>query len=203
MMGTVAAPAVLEIAIFPLRTLLYPDGLLPLKVFEQRYLDMTKVCIRDDRPFGVCLIRDGTEVGVPAIPYPVGCTARIAEWDMPHLGLFHLKCQGESGFRIEEQWTAKSGLICAHVSLLPEPAPMNLPPEYESLAELLAKIVDKFGAERFPSPRRLNDAGWVAFRLAEVLPLELELKQQLLESSDPLARLDRLKEFLQSRSVVV
>ena len=202
-MGAVASPAVLEIAIFPLRTLLYPDGVLPLKVFEQRYLDMTKACIRDDHPFGVCLIRDGAEVGAPAVPYTIGCTARISEWDMPHLGLFQLKCRGESGFRIQEQWIAKNGLIQAQVTLLPEPVSMTLPPEYESLAELLSKIVEKFGAERFPSPPRLDDAAWVAFRLAEVLPLELEFKQQLLESSDPLARLDRLKEFLQSRSVVV
>lgn len=202
-MDATPAPGTLEIAIFPLRTLLYPEGVLPLKVFEQRYLDMTKVCIRDDRPFGVCLIRDGTEVGAPAVPYPIGCTARIAEWDMPHLGLFHLKCLGESSFRMIEQWTAKNGLIQAQVTLLPAPAPLSLPAEYESLAELLSKIIEKFGAERFPSPPRLDDAAWVAYRLAEVLPLELEFKQQLLESTDAFARLEQLKGFLQTRSVVV
>ncbi|HTS52418.1 MAG TPA: LON peptidase substrate-binding domain-containing protein, partial [Burkholderiales bacterium] len=88
--------ATLEIPIFPLGTVLYPGGLLPLRIFEQRYLDMTKSCIRDNAPFGVCLIREGTEVGAAAAPYAVGCTARIAQWDIPHLGLFHLVAHGES-----------------------------------------------------------------------------------------------------------
>ncbi len=92
-----------------------PAGLLPLKIFEQRYLDMTKVCIRDDAPFGVCLIRDGAEVGAPAVPHPVGCTARIAEWDMPHLGLFQLVCKGEQVFRILEHWTLRAG-CCTRTS---------------------------------------------------------------------------------------
>ena len=81
-------PASREIPIFPLSTVLFPGGLLPLRIFEQRYLEMTKTCIRDLTPFGVCLIREGQEVGAPAVPHGVGCTARILQWDMPHLGLF-------------------------------------------------------------------------------------------------------------------
>ena len=80
----------LEIPIFPLRCVLFPGGLLPLKIFEQRYLDMTKACIRDASPFGVCLLREGAEVGAPAVPHAIGCTALIQQWDMPHLCLFHL-----------------------------------------------------------------------------------------------------------------
>jgi Lon protease-like protein len=192
-----------EIAIFPLRTVLLPGGALPLKIFEQRYLDMTKVCIRDDVPFGVCLIRDGAEVGAAAVPYPVGCTARISEWDMPHLGLFQLACRGEQVFRIVEHWTLKSGLLRAQVDLMQLPAPATLPGEYQSLAELLERIIDKFGAERFPAPVQLDDGDWVACRLAEVLPLEMEFKQALLEANGPLQRLGMLSEFLRSRSVVV
>jgi hypothetical protein len=192
-----------EIAIFPLRTVLFPGGQLPLRIFEQRYLDMTKVCIRDDQPFGVCLIRDGGEVGAPALPYPVGCTARIAEWDMPHLGLFQLACCGEQVLRIVEHWTLKSGLLRAQVDLMPVPDPTTLPGEYDSLAELLQRVIDKFGAERFPAPVQLDDGDWVACRLAEVLPLEIEFKQALLEANGPLQRLGMLSEFLRSRSVVV
>jgi Lon protease-like protein len=192
-----------EIAIFPLRTVLFPGGQLPLKIFEQRYLDMTKVCIRDNAPFGVCLIRDGVEVGAPAVPYPIGCSARIAEWDMPHLGVFHLACRGERVFRILEQWTLKNGLLQAHVQLRELPAPLALPPEHRPLAELLQKIMDRFGSERFPAPVQLEDADWVACRLAEVLPAEMEFKQRLLESEGPLERCVLLSEFLSSRSVVV
>ena len=192
-----------EIAIFPLRTVLFPGGLLPLKIFEQRYLDMTKVCIRDSAPFGVCLIRDGVEVGAPALPHSIGCSARIAEWDMPHLGLFELSCQGEQVFRILEHWTLKSGLLQAHVELMRLPVPLTLPGEYQSLRELLERIIDKFGAERFPAPMQLDDGDWVACRLADVLPLEMEFKQALLEANGPLERLGMLSEFLRSRSVVV
>jgi Lon protease-like protein len=193
----------MELALFPLRTVLFPGGVLPLKIFEQRYLEMTKNCIRDASPFGVCLIRDGAEVGAPAVPHPVGCSARIAEWDMPHLGLFHLVCNGEQIFRIVEHWTQKNGLMRALVELRDPPLPYALPAEYSGLGELLGKIIDKFGEERFPAPVQLDDADWVAWRLTEVLPIELELKQQLLEAHDAVPRLEQLKLFLESRSVVL
>lgn len=193
----------LQIPIFPLTTVLYPEGLLPLRIFEQRYLDMTKVCIRDNSVFGVCLIREGLEVGTPALPHDIGCTARISEWDMPHLGLFQLRTQGEMVFRIQEHWTTKSGLIQAQVQLENPLQPEPLPGEYAELAELLQKIMAKLGAERFPSPARLDDATWVAHRLAELLPLETEVKQRLLESREPVEALSEVKTYLQSKQVVV
>ena len=193
----------LEIPIFALRTVLFPGGLLPLKIFEQRYLDMTKICIRDGTPFGVCLIRDGDEVGAPAVPYTVGCTARIAEWEVPHLGLFHLLCRGESVFRIVEHWSAKNGLLHALVELRDAPPPQQLAPAHQPLADLLERIIDKVGSDRFPTPVLLEDADWVASRLTEVLPLEPELKQQMLESRDLEARLEQLRLFLQSQPAVL
>jgi len=195
--------ATLEIPIFPLGTVLYPGGLLPLRIFEQRYLAMTKACIRDDTSFGVCLIREGAEVGAAAMPHPVGCTARIAQWDMPHLGLFHLNTLGDRVFRILEQWTAKSGLVQAQVELDDPPAPLPLPQEYEELGALLERIIAKVGAARFPSPARLDLAGWVGYRLAELLPLELDTKQRLLEGRDPVAALREVKSYLQSRQIVL
>ncbi|HXX11667.1 MAG TPA: LON peptidase substrate-binding domain-containing protein [Burkholderiales bacterium] len=196
-------PATLEIPIFPLGTVLYPGGLLPLRIFEQRYLAMTKSCIRDDTPFGVCLIREGAEVGAAAVPHAVGCTARIAQWDMPHLGLFQLSTQGDCVFRILEQWTAKGGLVQAQVELDDPPVPLPLPQEYEELGALLERIIAKIGASRFPSPTRLDLAGWVAYRLAELLPLELDTKQRLLEGRDPIAALREVKGFLQSRQIAL
>jgi uncharacterized protein len=191
----------MEIPIFPLRTVLFPGGLLPLKIFEQRYLDMTKECIRDSSPFGVCLIRDGGEVGAPAVPYPVGCTARITEWDMPHLGMFHLLCCGESVFRITEHWVGKNGLAHAVVELRPAPASMALPQEHQALADLLRKIIDKLGKTNFPSPVMLDDADWVCSRLIEALPLEPEFKQRMLELGDISARLNEIGAILQDRRV--
>lgn len=192
----------IEIPIFPLRTVLFPGGMLPLRIFEQRYLDMTKACIRDASPFGVCLLREGAEVGAPAVPFPVGCTALIEDWEMPHLGLFHLTCRGASVFRIAEHWNTRTGLIRGAVDIAEAPSPLALPAAHQPLADLLRKIIDKAGEERFPPPLRLDDADWVAFRLAEVLPLEPEFKQRLLETPDQVARLQQLGELLANPTVV-
>jgi uncharacterized protein len=192
-----------EIHLFPLGTVLFPDGLLPLKIFEQRYLEMTKVCIRDAAPFGVCLIREGVEVGSPALPYQIGCTARIAEWDMPHLGMFHLMCRGEAVFRVVEHWTGRNGLVSAVVEEREPAAAVALPDACGELGALLRRIIDKVGTESFPAPFRLDDAQWVGCRLAEALPLEPEFKQELLEIADPLERLARLQDLLKDKSVTI
>jgi Lon protease-like protein len=137
------------------------------------------------------------------VPYAIGCTARIAEWDMPHLGLFHLATRGEQVFRILEQWTAKSGLVQAQIELDEPVPPLPLPAEFNSLALMLEKIIAKVGAERFPTPKQLDEAAWVAYRLAEVLPMEADIKQRLLEARDPLAALSEVKGFLEARQVAL
>lgn len=191
-----------ELPIFPLGTVLFPRGLLPLRIFEQRYLDMIKRCIRDESAFGVCLIREGGEVGTRAVPHLIGCTAKIAQWDMPHLGLFQILCQGGSVFRILGQRLGANGLLHADVELLPEPGRVPVPEHLQALASLLRTVIDKIGAERFPEPLALDDAAWVAHRLAECLPLEPITRQELLEQQ-PLAALERMKLFLQSNSVAL
>jgi Lon protease-like protein len=183
-----------EIFIFPLNTVLYPDGVLPLKVFEQRYIEMTKACLRDERPFGVCLIREGREVGTAAVPEPIGCLATIESWDMPQLGLFHLVARGGRRFRIREMRVAPNHLISASVEPIP---PDDAAREVDSLCrEVLQAIVGKVGAERFPAPLRYDDAAWVGYRLAEVLPLDAAVKQGLLELTDAGERLERLRSLL-------
>jgi hypothetical protein len=193
----------IEIPLFPLRTVLYPAGRLPLKVFEQRYLDLTKNCIRDDSVFGVCLIREGSEVGTPATPWATGCTARIQEWDMPHLGMFHLLCQGESVFHTVEHWSAANGLLWGRVEVREPEIEVALPADQQHLAQLLRKIIDKVGAEHFPAPAALHDANWVAYRLAEVLPMDPEIKQMILEAPRTEDRLVALNEFLRTQRVVL
>jgi hypothetical protein len=190
----VATAPVHETFIFPLHTVLYPEGVLPLKVFEQRYLEMTKACLRDARPFGVCLIREGREVGTAAVPEPVGCFATIESWDMPQPGLFHLLARGGGRFRIRETRVASNHLITATVDPIPPDAGAH---EVEPLCrKVLQAIIDKVGGERFPSPLRLEDAAWVGYRLAEVLPLDPRAKQELLELTDAAARLERLRALL-------
>jgi Lon protease-like protein len=188
-----------KIHIFPLNTVLYPDGVLPLKVFEQRYIEMTKACLRDSLPFGVCLIREGREVGAPAVPEPVGCLATIERWDMPQLGVFQLLTRGGGRFRIREMQVAPNHLITALVDPI---APDSAADEVDPLCrEVLAAIIEKVGAERFPAPARLDDAAWVGYRLAEILPLDARVKQELLEITDAGRRLARLRGLLEKQGL--
>ena len=183
-----------EISLFPLNTVLYPGGVLPLKVFEQRYIEMTKSCLRDNVPFGVCLIREGPEVGTAALPARVGCLATIAQWDMPQLGLFHLITRGGQRFRVRETRVAPNQLISARVEMLPPDAPGG---EVDTLCgEILKTIIEKVGAGHFPAPLALDDAAWVSYRLAEVLPIGTAEKQELLELEDTHERFQRLRQFL-------
>ena len=188
-----------QVHIFPLNTVLFPGGLLPLKVFEQRYIEMTKVCIRETRPFGVCLIKEGREVGTPAVPQEVGCLARITQWDMPQLGVFHLTTEGTQRFRIVHSTVGKNGLISAAIETLP-PDP-EVAPTDQLCGEVLKAIIEKIGAAHFPAPHRFDDAAWVGYRLSEVLPISLDAKQQLLQLGDPETRLARLREMLSQQGV--
>ena len=171
----------MEMPIFPLGTVLFPGGVLPLKIFEQRYLEMTKACVRDGTPFGVCLIREGKEVGAPAVPSGIGCIARIREWDMPQLGIFLIISEGTGRFRLGPTRVERSGLLVGEVEPLPMPEDSPRPPEFERCVDMLKVIVEKIGEDKLPSPPRYDDASWVAYRLAEFLPLESPARQRLLE----------------------
>lgn len=189
-------PTVIEIPIFPLGTVLYPAGKLALRIFEPRYVDMTKACIRDNSVFGVCLIKAGFEAGTPAIPSDIGCSARIVEWDVPNPGLFDLQSQGESVFRLLERRTRPDGLIIGTIEYLDPPDPMSLPERFEPLQQLLTDLIKEIGEDNFAKPARLDDAAWVGYRLAELLPVSPERKQKLLEANDPLAVLQDIETML-------
>lgn len=191
-----------EVAIFPLNTVLFPGGLLPLKIFEQRYLDMTRDCLRDNAPFGVFLIRDGAEVGAPATCEEIGCIAAIIEWEMLQLGIFQLLTQGQDKARILQRRVENNGLVRGEVELLPAEAPIPLSPQFQRCAEILKMIIEKNGAQFFPQPQRYGDALWVGYRLAEVLPMEITNRQKLLELADPGERIRIVDELLQQGFVV-
>ncbi len=190
MSAPATAAARRHIPLFPLGTVLFPGGLLPLKIFEQRYLDMTKACLRDNQPFGVCLIREGREVGVPAAPESVGCLATIEQWEMPNSSMFHLLARGGERFRIVETTVAPDGLISGEVEMLPPAAPCN--PDAECVA-LLKRVIDQVGAEHFPQPIRLDDGVWVAYRLVDMLNLPTGFKQRVLKVNTVADILDELK----------
>ncbi len=186
--------------IFPLGTVLFPGAALPLKIFEQRYIEMTKTCLRDDRPFGVCLIREGREVGDPAVPQSIGCLAKIEQWDMPQMGLFHLLSRGTERFRLVESRVAKNGLITGVIERLPpEEASADVD---DTCRRVLEVIIERMDVSAFPKPFQLDDASWVGFRLAEVLPLDMRIKQELLEMTDAAQRLARIRTLLVEEGLI-
>ena len=191
----------MRIPIFPLHTVLFPGGFLPLKVFEQRYIEMTKVCLKESRPFGVCLIREGQEVGATATPENVGCLATIKEWDMQQLGMFQLKTAGVRRFQIDSRETAANGLISAEVTLLPDEPEIAASAESEACAKMLRVIVDQVGVDKFLAPLRYEDPSWIGYRLTELLPIKLTTRQRLLEINDAQLRLQTLLVFLKKQGL--
>jgi len=195
------ATAALRVPIFPLHTVLFPGGLLPLRVFEARYMDMTRDCLRHEQPFGVCLIHEGKEVGEPAIPEPVGSLASVTEWDMQQPGILNLKTRGGQRFRILERETGPQGLISAGIELIPSEETVAVPEEFAACVRLLRMVVANQGAPVFAEPHAFDDAAWVGYRLTEILPVPLIAKQKILELTDSLARLSVLQRFLESRGL--
>ena len=171
--------------------MLFPGGRLPLRIFEQRYLEMIKVAIKDQSPFGVCLIREGAEVGGPATPAEVGTLARITTWDMPQLGVLHITTRGEQRFRIRSRTVQPDGLARAAVDVLREERDEPVPQALASLVGLLERVIEQH-PELLEHPHRLDSCAWVGARLVELLPLPLEAKQALLELDDARERLERL-----------
>jgi uncharacterized protein len=184
-----------DLPLFPLNTVLFPGGRLPLRIFEQRYMDMAKACLRDGSPFGVCLIREGREVGLPALPTEVGTLARIGNWDMPQLGMLHVTALGERRFRIVERRVQKDGLAVASIQTIEEETDAPVPESCSGCVKLLERVIEQQGG-LFEPPHRLDSAAWVSARLAEILPLPLPTKQELLELSDARVRIERLNALL-------
>ncbi len=189
-----------DIPLFPLGTVLYPGGLLPLKIFEQRYVDMTKACLRDSTPFGVCLIREGHEVGAPAAPHAVGCLAHIEQWDVPHPNLFAILARGGGRFRILGASVGTNGLIAGRIEMLPEPTRPDTVDR--ACQEVLRLAIERAGADSVPGPIRLDDAVWVSYRLAEILPITPVEKQALLELDDTEARMTQLHQLLLNHGII-
>ncbi len=179
--------------------MLFPEGRLALRIFEMRYMDMAKACLRDNSPFGVCAIREGTEVGAPATPHDIGTLARIGDWEMPQLGLLQVIAHGERRFRILERRVEPNGLQRARVELLPPERDAPVPASCVLCSRLLERVIEQ-QPDALPGPHRLDSCAWVAARLVELLPLPLHAKQELLALSDVVTRLERLTALLRSRA---
>jgi len=195
-------PALVQLPLFPLHTVLFPGGPLPLRIFEPRYLEMVSRCLKTDCGFGVCLISSGSEVGGAAQTHAVGTVARITDWHRRHDGLLGVTAIGERRFRISSVAVQANQLAVAEVELLPDEAAAELPDPYLGLTHLLGELLDKAGHHYAAVPKRFADASWVGFRLAELLPLSMARKQYLLELTDPLERLQQLYRLLEGVNIL-
>ena len=214
----------MRVALFPLSTVLFPQGVLPLRVFEARYLDMVRDCMRDGTLFGVCLITDAraSEVSRTTALAPVGCLARIDAWDMKQLGLLHIRAVGQDRFRLLRTETQADGLVRGEVELIDPDDDAPVAPEHRPCAELLARILDDLRAQfeqrrsaedapdqdealtRFPfaEPFHMDSSAWVSNRLCEVLPVPMKAKQRLMELTDAPTRLQIVHTYLKQHAVL-
>lgn len=208
----------MRLPLFPLNTVLFPEGVLPLRVFEARYMDMVRDCMKRSAPFGVVLITRGAEVGAPAATETVGTMAKIVAWDMPQLGLLHLRAVGEARFRIESTHRQADGLQLAEIESIEPDDDAPLAKPFQSCAELLQRVIADVSEQRsesqaeappdpiraipFEAPYRLDSSVWVGNRLCEFLPIPLRAKQKLMELQDATARLELVLRFLKQHSVL-
>ena len=201
------------IPIFPLNTVLFPRGVLPLRVFETRYVDMVRDCMKSSAPFGVVAIRAGNEVGTAAEPYDVGTLAHIIACDVEDLGVLLLHTEGSERFRIIEKRTLRNQLIEARITPLPVDDPGHTGESLALCAKVLQVVIDELRRRAselsdadfinpFTEPHALDSATWVANRWSEMLPITLEDKQALLELTDADARLQRVERYLQENGVL-
>ncbi len=185
----------MQVPLFPLNTVLFPGGPLPLRIFEARYVDMVSNCLKNEAPFGVLLIRDGGETG-PATTHEIGTLARIVDWYQGSDGLLGVTAVGEQRFRLLGSHRQDDGLNVGEIELLDQEPATQLPDEYREMATILAGVLDDLGRLYESLERHMDDAGWVTSRFVEILPIDLEQKQRCLEHSNPEERLRIVQKLL-------
>jgi uncharacterized protein len=211
----------MKLPLFPLSTVLFPGGVLPLRIFEARYMDMARDCLRDGVSFGVCMIADpkAKEASRNVSIMDIGCSAEIGAWDMRQLGLLHVRAVGRQRFRILESRTEGNGLKVAEVAWIEDDTDAPIAPEHAPCVDLLRRVFDDLraqAAERrreavqdddvlaqlpFEEPFHMDSSSWVSNRLCEVLPVPLKAKQKLMELGDGRARLEIVNTYLKQHSV--
>ncbi|MBU3594204.1 LON peptidase substrate-binding domain-containing protein [Polynucleobacter sp. 71A-WALBACH] len=204
------------IPLFPLGTTLFPGGVITLKIFEARYLDMMRRCLRENTPFGVISILDNKPIDSDASAIAnfsnIGTLAKLEEFDPIQPALYMTKSYGTQRFRLLAITQESDGLWMGQVELIDRDPEIPLPKEHEKVAALLNEIIavikseELLGDDAFKIPANLDDCGWVANRLAELLPLPLAQKNHLLAQSNPRIRLDLISEIIEDdglRNIVI
>jgi Lon protease-like protein len=202
--------ATISIPLFPLGTVLFPEGVLPLQIFEVRYLDMIGKCIASGSPFGVVMLTEGQEVRTPETVerfVQSGTLATVEDSSAPSPGLLQVVCRGGARFRVLSSERRPNGLWTAEVELLPPDLPVRIPSELQGAADALERVLGSLSdvpARRWPVrlPFRLDDCGWVSNRWCELLPLTMAQKHSLLMLDNPLIRLELMHDLLDEHGLI-
>ncbi len=217
-----SAEAIARVALFPLSVVLFPQGVLPLRVFEARYMDMVRDCMRDGTSFGVCLVNETKTASATAMTAEVGCLARITEWDMQQLGLLQIRTVGGDRFRLLASESQPNGLLIGEIDLIDADDDQPVAAEHRPCVELLTRIIEDISAQiaekrrtgeaddgspaltplPFEPPYQMESSSWVSNRLCEVLPVPLKAKQKLMELTDAATRLEIVHTYLKQHSVL-
>ena len=211
-----------SLPLFPLGTVLYPGGLLPLRIFEVRYLDMISKCHKSGAPFGVVALTEGSEVRKADNNQPggdgfateafnaMGTLATITEYANPQPGLLVVRCEGAQRFKINNREKLKHGLWIADVERQAQDIEVSIPEDLQACADALGKLIKTLqqrgvAADQMPvlPPYRLDDCGWVANRWSELLPIPLELKQRLMVLDNPVVRLELISDILERTGIAL
>lgn len=190
----------MEIPLFPLNSVLFPGGVLPLRIFESRYIDMLSRCLKQQSPFGIVMIKSGKEVGDAAEVYEYGTLAEIHYFEQLDNGLLGITARGGQRFHIQHSWLEPDQLRMAEVELLEAEPSLKVSDEYLPWAELVAEILQQLGPPYSLLPGEYDNATWLGYRLAELLPIERELKQLFLQMHEPQQRLERITSLLSNSS---
>jgi Lon protease-like protein len=203
-----AAMNIVELPLFPLDTVLFPDGLLPLRIFEVRYLDMVRRCQQSQTPFGVVSLTHGAQVLQAGAPeegfHRVGTLARLIDVQNPQPGLLQIRCQGEQRFTVHRSEKLKHGLWVADAELMPGDAQVAIPEDLQGPVRMLRRLLQQLEDQGVPADQRpmlppfqFDDCGWVANRWCEMLPLAPDMRQQLMTLDNPLVRLELVNDLLE------
>lgn len=198
-----------EMAIFPLETVLFPDGVLTLRVFEARYLDLVSECTAAGTPFGVCRITEGSETDPGASHEAVGCTARIVDFDVEDSGLLNVRALGGQRFRVLDRRLRQDGLVRADIEMIDPDDEVRVPEEHADCETLVRRLVDDLVAREadpmrrmIAEPYRFDSASWVGNRICEFLPIPSRARQKLMELDDPVTRLSLIHQYLHQHQVL-
>lgn len=199
--------------LFPLKTVLFPGGILPLKVYETRYIDMVRECMKQNAPFGIVLIKSGQEAGAPAEPEAVGCLAHVSQWDMPSEDFMLLRTLGGERFRILETRALPDQRLEGRIEMIEADGDIPISNMHVNCAQSLKIVIDDIDAKGkaehgnsfdspFARPMRLDSAAWVANRWCEILPIPLKARQKLLELNNAESRLSIVYQYLQQHKIL-